>query len=140
MAAFTFVRALNGMTPQTELMTAGGAMAVGDAVIHASGKVTKTADNPDKKTLAGICMGKHQEDGITIADEDLVQVLPISTDSLLEGVQKDAEVSNPGTEVGIDLTGTTLTFESAGANKVGQVYKVIDAEAKIIQVRMYSIG
>jgi hypothetical protein len=85
-------------------------------------------------------MGKHQEDGITIADEDLVQVLPISTDSLLEGVQKDAEVSNPGTEVGIDLTGTTLTFESAGANKVGQVYKVIDAEAKIIQVRMYSIG
>lgn len=138
MADFKFVRALNGMTPQTELVTAGGAMEVGDIVVHSSGKVTKAADNPTKATLAGLCLGKHQEDGAAIADGDLVQVLPIGTDAILEGIQKTT-ASNPGTEVGIDLTGTDLSFEAAG-NKVGQIFKVIDATARIVQVRMYSQG
>lgn len=146
MADFKFVRALNGMTPQTELMTAGGAMEVGDLVIAAGDnnegiatEVTKAAGNPARSTIVGVCEGKHQEDGEAIADGDLVQVLPLATDVILEGKVIDSTLPNVNTQVGVDVTTSVQTFEAAETNKVGRIYKVVDATNKIVQVRMAAV-
>lgn len=144
MADFRFVRALNGMTPQTELRTAGGAMEVGDLVVAAGDnnvdiatKVTKAANSAVRGTIVGLCLGKHQEDGVAIADGDLVQILPLTGDVILEGTVKDATIPNVNAEVGLDVTSTVQTFEGAELVKIGRVFKVLDATAKTIQVHMY---
>lgn len=142
MADFRFVRALNGMTPQTELRTAGGAMEVGDLVIAAGDnnediatKVTKAAGNPARATIVGLCLGKHQEDGTAIADGDLVQILPLHVGGLiLEGPAIDATLPNVNAQVGMDVTSTVQTFEAAETNKIGRIFKVVNATAKIVQV------
>lgn len=146
MADFKFVRVLNGMTPQTELMTAGGAMEVGDLVVAAGDnsegiatKVTKAAGNATRATIVGVCEGKHQEDGVAIADGDLVQVLPLATDVLLEGKVIDATLPNVNTQVGVDVTSTVQAFEAAETNKVGRIYKIVDATNKVVQVRMAAV-
>ena len=144
MADFKFIRTLTGMTPQTELVTAGGAMEVGDFVIYedtgvgVARKVTKAANSAPRRTIAGLCLGKHQEDGDAIADEDLVQILPIGDNFLIEGIAKDSTVPVVGTAVGLDVTSTVQTFEGAEAVKIGRVHKVIDATAKVIQVRIFA--
>lgn len=144
MADFKFVRTLEGMTPQTELVTAGGAMEVGDLVIYGTAgegiarKVTKAANSAPRRTIAGICLGKHQEDGEAIADTDLVQILPLGDGFLVEGIAKDATVPEAGAAVGLDVTSNDQTFEKAEAVKIGRVHKVIDATAKVIQVRIFA--
>ena len=138
MADFKFVRALNGMTPQTELVIAGGAMEVGDIVIHSSDKVIKATGDDTVAEIAGLCLGKYQEDGVAIADEDLVQILPLGPDILLEGTV-NAAGDAIGTAVGIDLTSTVLSFDSTETNKVGYVYKVVDADDYLVQVRMAAL-
>lgn len=144
MADFRFIRTLEGMTPQTELVTAGGAMAVGDLVVYGTSaegigrKVTKAGNSATRKTIAGICMGKHQEDGEAIADNDLVQILPLGDGFLVEGTAKDATVPGAGDAVGLDVTSNDQTFEKAEAVKIGRVHKVVDATAKIIQVRIFA--
>jgi len=144
MADFTFVRALNGMTPQTELRTAGGAMEVGDLVVAGGDALAGVASTVDKAansalrgTIMGLCLGKSQEDGSAIADGDLVQILPLTGDVLLEGVAKDASLVNVNAEVGLDVTADVQTFEGAETNAIGRIYKVVDATAKIVQVIMY---
>lgn len=146
MADFKFVRALNGMTPQTELMTAGGAMEVGDFVIAAGDnnegaatEVTKAGGNPARSTIVGLCLGKHQEDGTAIASGDLVQVLPIVGEAIIEGSVIDATLPNVNAQVGIDVTSTVQSFEAAETNKVGRIFKVVDATNKVVQVRMAAV-
>lgn len=142
MADFTFVRALNGMTPQTELRTAGGAMEVGDLVIAAGDnnediatEVTKAAGNPARSAIVGLCLGKHQEDGEAIASGDLVQILPLHTGGIiLEGNVIDGTLPNVNAQVGMDVTSTVQAFEAAETNKIGRIFKVVNASAKIVQV------
>lgn len=142
MADFRFVRALNGMTPQTELMTAGGAMEEGDIVVAGGDnnegiatEVTKAADTVTRATIVGLCLGKHQEDGVAIASGDLVQVLPFHSGGIiLEGTIKDATIPNVNTTVGIDVTSNVQTIEGAETDKVGVLYKIVDSTAKTGQI------
>lgn len=144
MADFRFVRALNGMTPQTELVTAGGVIEVGDFVIYEdtgvgpARKVIKATNSATRQKIAGLCLGKHQENGVAIAEGDLIQILPVGDSMLIEGVAKDATVPVVGTAVGLDVTSTVQTFEFAEEIKIGRVYAVVDATAKVIQVRVFA--
>lgn len=141
MADFKFVRVLNGMTPQTELMTAGGAMEVGDIVIYGTSgegietKVTKAGDAAARGTMVGICEGKHQEDGEAIADGDLIQVLPFTTDMILEGKQSDTLV-DVGDELELNVASDVQTFVESATESFARIYKITDTTNKVVQVRI----
>lgn len=142
MADFKFVRALNGMTPQSELMTAGGAMEVGDIVVYADDtnvgpltEVTKAGDAATRATMAGLCLGKHQEDGDAIADGDLIQVLPFTDDLILEGTQSDT-LEGVGTAVDLDVTSAVQSVVTTATAPFARIYKIVDATAKTVQLRL----
>jgi hypothetical protein len=67
-----------------------------------------------------------------------VQILPLGDGFLVEGIAKDATVPEAGAAVGLDVTSNDQTFEKAEAVKIGRVHKVIDATAKVIQVRIFA--
>lgn len=138
MGDFRFVRCLNGMTPQAELVTAGGAMEVGDLVIAAGDnnegiatKVTKAAANAARSTIVGLCLGRETgAEDATIGDGDLIQILPLHVSGIiLEGNVIDATLPNVNAQVGLDVTSTKQAFEAAETNKIGRVFKIINGTA-----------
>ena len=141
MADFTFVRALNGMTPQTELRTAGGAMEVGDLVVFGTSgediaaKVTKAGDAATRATLAGVCQGKHQEDGEAIADGDLIQMMPLTSDMLLECTQSDT-LGDVGDSLDLNVASDVQTVVATAAAPMAKIFKIVDTTAKTIQIRL----
>jgi len=126
MGDFKVVKTRSGMgDPEMIPWVAGGTFEEGDSLILSSGEVIKSTD--DAATVFAIAKSAG-------ADGEVANIVLLTPDVVVEGVDISGTAAVAGDTVGINLTDDVLTFENDGTNQHGVVIKVVDATAKIIQV------